>query len=279
MNSRKKLLALGFLSVLVLSACGGEEETYSKEEVEKLVKEAVNEATQTQSENAKVTEKETTDLKEGNSEMIPTTEITSQQGPVRGAFNRYEYLPVLDEPVFTVNEYGYKEYEMNSPVNHSDLKFSVTEFEIVKYLESDFTTNIFRSEEGKSYVIVFIAGQNMGDRATTVKDNYFQNDLVITDKNGEVIKEYSDYYGNQRIAKYYLEQFGSVLDEDKNIERLGYFSYLLGYEVDDEFLQPGNILWLRQNSSIAYGGDEYKVPFYELENDFELPVVESQYKQ
>lgn len=275
MSNRKNIFALSMLSLAVLSACGDKEETYSKEEVQKLVEEAVNEA---QADNKQIVEEEvTSDLPEENVELTPATDTSSNQNPIRGAFNRYEFLPVLEEQVFT-EEKGEKIYEMNSPVTHDDLEYHIYEFEIVKYLESDFTSNIFRSEEGKSYVIVFLTGQNMGDRATTIYDEHFYNKLLITDKNGQVIESYSDELNDQRVVRYYLEQYGSELDNSSKIERLGHFSYLVGYEVDDEYLQPGNQLRLSQGDTFRYSGDEYEVPFYEITSDFELPVVEDQYK-
>lgn len=46
----------------------------------------------------------------------------SQEGPVRGEFKKYEYLPELSEPSFTIQEDNkVKFYDMNSSVLHNDL--------------------------------------------------------------------------------------------------------------------------------------------------------------
>lgn len=269
------MLGLGLISALALSACGDNEEMYSKEEVEKLVNEAVKEATLAP-ENGEINEEEenTSDSKEENVDFPTTTDTNTQEGPIRGAFNKYENLPVSDEEQYTIDDQGLKLYEMNSKVSHDNFEFYVSEFEVVKYLESNFTSNIIRSEEGKSYIMVFITGQNIGDRATTISDNGFNENLLITNKNGEFVES----YGSKDISRLYLEQYGSQeQDTFETIERLGYFSYLVGYEVDDKYLDNGNILWLSQGRSTRYDGQRYKIPFYEITSDFKLPVVKDEY--
>ena len=40
----------------------------------------------------------------------------------------------------------------------------MTSVEVIKYLESDFSSDVLRAGEGKSYIIMHLTGQNIGDR-------------------------------------------------------------------------------------------------------------------
>lgn len=262
------LVGMGLSCALALAACG-DKESYSKEEVDDLIKAAVVESEEGVENNIEKVEQTPDEEK-----MIVTTG-SEQVAKIRGSYVKVEDLPdLMQQTVVSETDNGYKVYAKNSRVQHNDLEIMVNSFDVIKYLESDVTTNVFRAEEGKSYIMVAFTVQNLGDRASSIQDNTFIQDLLITDASGNTIQSYTDSNKHRSIAGYYLEQLGLDYKPQRDIERLGYTTHIIGYEVNDEYLQPGNQLWLRQDSSWAYGGDKYKLPFYDIPNDFLLPVAD-----
>lgn len=265
---KKNVIAFSLLSTsLLLTACGNEEESYSREEVAEIVNAAVAEATN------QSTEQEEVDIQTDSATDVQAMD-TYEKETVRGAFNVYGIREdnFLNEESFTKNGHD-KDYDLYSPINHNGLLYNVIHLEVIKYLESDFTSNVLRAKEGKSYIIMQLTGQNIGDRERTIDINEFFPKLWIYDENNEIVGGLHNS-SSSAVVHAYLEQYGTKLDTAMRVERLGYFNYTLGFTVKDELLKPGNKLVLHQPTLPGKRLEEYNAAVYQLGSDFELPIVE-----
>lgn len=269
-----------FSTSLFLTACGNDEKKYSSEEVAEIVNKAVAEALQQNSGQEETEVGIQEDLVMGDQ---PTdtyeNEVMGDQPTdpyenevVRGSFTRNDISEdkFLTEESFT-KDGRYKEYDLYSPINHNGLLYNVTSIEIIKYLESDFTSNLVRAGEGKSYIIMHLTGQNVGDREKNIDVHTFTPQLKVYDENDNFVGRDINNLNTSAVVNAYLEQYGVQLDPFTKVERLDNFHYILGFTVEDELLKPGMKLVLEERTSFGQRLEEYTAAVYQFENDFILP--------
>lgn len=267
---RMNLMAMSLLSTsLFLTACGDNEEKYSDEEVAEIVNNAVAEA-QKQSVAQDETEVDV-DIQE---DLVMGDQPTNpyENEVVRGSFIREDISEekFLNEESFTKDGRD-KDYELYSPINHNGLLYNVTSLEVIKYLESDFTSNLVRAGEGKSYIIMHLTGQNVGDREKKIDVHTFTPNLMVYDENDNYVGRDINNLNTSAVVNAYLEQYGVKLDPFTKVERLDNFHYILGFTVEDELLKPGMKLVLEERAIPGQRLEEYNAAVYQFENDFILP--------
>lgn len=271
-----KLMAVCLFSTsLFLTACGNDEKKYSSEEVAEIVNKAVAEANQPSS-GQEETEVEV-DIQE-NLVMGDQPTENYENEVVRGSFIRDDISEdkFLTEESFT-KDGRYKVYDLYSPINHNGLLYNVTSLEVIKYLESDFTSNLVRAGEGKSYIIMHLTGQNVGDREKKIDVNTFSPNLMVYDENDNYVGRDINNLNTSAVVNAYLEQYGVKLDPFTKVERLDNFHYILGFTVEDELLKPGMKLVLEERTIPGQRLEEYNAAVYQFENEFILPeTVENQ---
>lgn len=267
---RKNLMAVSLLSTsLFLTACGNDEKKYSSDEVAEIVNNAVAEA-QKQSTAQDETEVDV-DIQE---DLVMGDQPTNpyENEVVRGSFIREDISEekFLNEESFT-KDGREKDYELYSPINHNGLLYNVTSLEVIKYLESDFTSNILRAGKGRSYIIMHLTGQNIGDREKKIDVHTFTPQLEVYDENDNFVGRDINNLNTSAVVNAYLEQYGTQLDPIMRVERLDNFHYILGFTVEDELLKPGMKLVLHERAGSGMRLEDYNAAVYQFENDFILP--------
>src|SRR4051812_18410849 len=116
---KKMLVGIGLSCALALAACK-DQETYSKEEVDDLIKAAVEESVENEWSNV-----EQADQMPGKGEMNASTG-GEHVAAIRGSYVKVENLPdLMQQTVVSETDNGYKVYAKNSRVQHNDLEVMV----------------------------------------------------------------------------------------------------------------------------------------------------------